>query len=179
MERISLRQWQDSDLDPYGEMNSDPEVMRYFPKLLDRAESTASLTRLRNLIDKRGWGLWAVEVDGEFAGFTGLAVPTFEARFMPCVEIGWRLLRKYWGRGIAFRAAQQALDYGFGVLKLTEIVSFTATANLRSRRLMERLGFTHDSSNDFDHPSIAAGHELRPHVLYRKQANIPAGKAYP
>jgi RimJ/RimL family protein N-acetyltransferase len=170
MENVSLRQWLDSDLEPYAAMNCDPEVMRYFPALLDRQQTAASLTRQRGLIDQRGWGLWAVDVDRSFAGFTGLAFPGFEADFMPCVEIGWRLRHEYWGRGVATRAARQALAYGFDVLKLSEIVSFTAVVNARSRRLMERLDFLQDIAGDFDHPSIPEGHEVRRHVLYRKQA---------
>ena len=151
-------------------MNADPEVMRYFPSLLSREQSEASLTRQRTLIEQRGWGLWALDVDGVFAGFTGLAVPGFAAPFMPCVEVGWRLRREYWGQGVAYRGALQALDYGFRILELAEIVSFTAAVNAPSRRLMERLGFVHDPASDFEHPSISEGHELRHHVLYRKRA---------
>ena len=109
----------------------------------------------------------AVDVDGDFAGFTGLNVPTFAAPFMPCVEIGWRFRRKFWGRSLAYRAACAVLAHGFESIKLAEVVSFTATTNLRSRKLMERLGFEHDSQGDFDHPAIREGHELRRHVLYR------------
>ena len=170
MEEVVLRQWRDSDLAPYAAMNGDPEVMRYFPARLTYEESKASLVRQRALIEQRGWGLWALEVDGAFAGFTGLAIPSFEAPFMPCVEAGWRLRREYWGRGIAYRGALRALDYGFNVLKLPEIVSFTAAVNDPSRRLMDRLGFRHDVTSDFEHPSMPEGHELRHHVLYRKQA---------
>lgn len=169
MERVILRQWMDSDLEPYAEMNSDAEVMRHFPALLSREESEASLNRLRKAIEDAGWGLWAVEVDGGFAGFTGLNIPKFEAAFMPCIEIGWRFRRIFWGRSIAYRAALQALNFGFENLGLGEIVSFTAVGNGRSRRLMERLGFKRDMEGDFDHPSIPAGHEVRRHVLYRKK----------
>jgi RimJ/RimL family protein N-acetyltransferase len=169
MEQITLRQWRDSDLDAYAAMNADPEVMRYYPSPLKREQTEASFARQRALIDQRGWGLWVLDVDGAFAGFTGLAVPTFEAPFMPCVEAGWRLRRQYWGRGIAYRGSLLALDYGFNVLKLNEIVSFTAAVNAPSRRLMERLGFLHDPANDFEHPCIPEGHELSPHVFYRKK----------
>jgi RimJ/RimL family protein N-acetyltransferase len=170
MTEITLRQWRDSDLEPYAAMNADPEVMRYFPAALSREQSQVSLARQRSLIEQRGWGLWALDVDGVFAGFTGLAIPSFEAPFMPCVEVGWRLRREYWGRGVAFRGALQALEYGFSVLKLAEIVSFTAAVNAPSRRLMERLSFVRDAASDFDHPSIPKGHPLRPHVLYRKKS---------
>ena len=170
MEQVTLRQWRDSDLEPYAAMNSDAEVMRYFPSLLTRDQSEASLVRQRTFIEQHGWGLWAVDVDSAFAGFTGLAIPGFEAPFMPCVEVGWRLRREYWGRGVAYRGALQALAYGFSILKLPEIVSFTAAVNAPSRRLMERLGFARDAGSDFEHPSIPEGHELRHHVLYRKKA---------
>jgi len=170
MELITLRQWRDSDLDPYAAMNADPEVMRYFPSLLSREESEASLGRQLSLIDQRGWGLWALDVDGTFAGFVGLAIPSFEAPFMPCAEVGWRLRRDFWGRGVAYRGALKALDYGFSIMKLAEILSFTAAVNAPSRRLMERLGFIRDAASDFEHPSIPEGHELRHHVLYRKRA---------
>jgi len=170
MEQVTLRQWRDSDLEAYAAMNADPEVMRYFPSRLSREQSEDSLTRQRSLIEQRGWGLWALDVDSAFAGFTGLAVPSFEAPFMPCVEAGWRLRREYWGRGLAYRGALQALEYGFRILRLPEIVSFTAAVNAPSRRLMERLGFIHDATSDFEHPSIPEGHQLRHHVLYRKRS---------
>jgi RimJ/RimL family protein N-acetyltransferase len=172
-EELVLRQWTDADLEPYAAMNADPEVMRYFPALLTKEETAASLDRLRRGIDERGWGLWAVAVDGVFAGFTGLNTPSFSAHFTPCIEIGWRFRREYWGRSLAFRAAREALRFGFEVLKLTEIVSFTAATNDRSRRLMERLGLVWDANGDFDHPSITEGHALRRHVLYRIRAETP------
>jgi RimJ/RimL family protein N-acetyltransferase len=167
MEQLILRQWRDSDLEPYAAMNADPEVMRHFPGLLTRAETAASLERQRRAIDERGWGLWAVEVEGVFAGFTGLNTPTFSAPFTPCTEIGWRFRREFWGRGLAYGAAREALRFGFNSLKLAEIVSFTAETNLRSRKLMERLGMERDAGGDFDHPLIAESCAVRRHVLYR------------
>jgi len=171
---VTLRQWQDSDVEPYAQMNADPEVMRFFPAPLSFDETRLSLTRHRATIEKRGWGLWAVDVNGFFAGFTGLAEPKFAAHFTPCVEIGWRLRKEFWGQGIAFAAAQQAIAYAVSELKLSELVSFTAVINLRSRGLMERLGFSHDPREDFDHPDIAKGHALHRHVLYRKRLASPA-----
>src|SRR5215472_6830199 len=100
---ITLRQWRDGDLEAYVAMNADPEVMRHFPSLMSPDETRASLERQRAFIEQRGWGLWALDVNGDFAGFTGLAIPRFDAPFMPCVEIGWRLRREYWGRGIAYQ----------------------------------------------------------------------------
>jgi RimJ/RimL family protein N-acetyltransferase len=168
-ETVLLRQWRNEDLEPFAAMNADPVVMEFYPRCSTREESVEAFHRLRSGIAERGWGLWVVEVDGAFAGYTGLAVPRFEAPFMPCVEIGWRLRREYWGRGIATRAAQLAEAHAYHELRLPELVSFTAAINLRSRRLMERLGFTRIDSEDFLHPSLEADDPLRLHVLYRKQ----------
>jgi RimJ/RimL family protein N-acetyltransferase len=150
-------------------MNADAEVMRFFPCPLSSDESRAALARYREAIERRGWGLWVVEVDGRFAGFTGLWEPTFTTTFTPCVEIGWRFAREYWGRSIAFSAARKAETYAFSTLHLSELVSFTTHGNMRSRRLMERLGFARDPLDDFLHPSLPENHALRPHVLYRKK----------
>jgi RimJ/RimL family protein N-acetyltransferase len=105
-----------------------------------------------------------------FAGFIGLSVPSFEAEFTPCVEVGWRLAADCWGAGYATEGAQAAIAFGFDALILSEIVSFTVPGNLRSRRVMERLGMSRSPTDDFDHPSLPLGHPLRRHVLYRLQA---------
>ena len=172
-ERLVLRQWIDSDREPWAALNADAETMRYFPKTLTRAETDAAADRFSARIDANGWGLWALEREGEFIGFTGLAVPAFDAPFLPGVEIGWRLARSAWGNGYATEAARAALAFGFDRLGLDEIVSFTAVANQRSRSVMERLGMTRDESNDFEHPSVPEGNPLRTHVLYRLQRPTP------
>ncbi|MHB1561056.1 MAG: GNAT family N-acetyltransferase [Isosphaeraceae bacterium] len=168
-ERLLLRDWRESDLDPFATMNADPEVMEFFPRPLERAESDAAVGRIREHLASHGFGLWAVEVPGvaDFIGFVGLAVPQFEAPFTPCVEIGWRLTRRYWGRGYAIEAALAVLDFGFQERGLDEIVSFTAMGNVRSRAVMERIGMTRSPDEDFDHPALPEGHPLRRHVLYR------------
>jgi RimJ/RimL family protein N-acetyltransferase len=104
-------------------------------------------------------------------GFVGLMVPSFQAHFTPCVEIGWRLAVAHWGQGFATEAARAALAFGFATAGLGEIVSFTTAGNARSRAVMERLGMTRDPADDFDHPNLPpelpGGHALRRHVLYR------------
>jgi RimJ/RimL family protein N-acetyltransferase len=166
-ERLLLRQWRDDDLDPFAELNADPEVMRHFPRTLSRAESDTLAARQRTLIAERGWGLWAVEAPEGFVGFVGLSEPRFEAHFTPAVEVGWRLARRGWRKGYATEAARAVVDFGFGELGLDEIVSFTFVGNERSRGVMERLGMTHDPAEDFEHPLLPAGDPLRHHVLYR------------
>jgi RimJ/RimL family protein N-acetyltransferase len=168
-ERLILRPWREEDLVPFAALNADPAVMEHLPGTLSRAQSDALAARIRAEMAEYGFGLWAVEVPGiaPFIGFTGLAVPRFSEHFTPCVEIGWRIARELWGRGYAPEAARAALAHGFGPLGLDEIVSFTSVANVRSRRVMEKLGMTHDPRDDFEHPSLAVGHPLRAHVLYR------------
>jgi len=170
-QRLLLRTWSSADLDSFADMNSDPRVMKYFPSLLSRAESDAAVERIRAHFERHGFGLWAAEIPDEapFIGFVGLAVPRFEAHFTPCVEIGWRVSADYWNRGYATEGAQAALKYGFEIIGLSEIVSFTVPLNLPSRRVMEKIGMTHNSADDFDHPLIPEGHPLRRHVLYRKR----------
>ena len=165
--RVRLRQWEERDLEPFGELNADPVAMEYFPSTFTRAQSDEMVARLRTTIDEHGFGFWCLEIDGACAGFTGLVVPNFEAPFMPAIEIGWRMLPRYWGRGLATEAARLALDHGFNVLQASEIVAYTAVANARSRAVMERLGMHHDAGDDFDHPRLAVGHALRRQVLYR------------
>ena len=150
-------------------MNADPAVMEHFPSVLSRDESDALADRIEAHFERHGFGLWAVEIRGSapFAGFVGLAVPSFEAPFTPCVEVLWRLAREHWGRGFATEGARAALAFGFHTLGLAEILSFTAAVNLRSRRVMEKLGMTRRPDDDFHHFLLPEGHWLRPHVLYR------------
>ena len=166
-QRVVLRPWQDRDGDAFAAMNSDPRVMEFFVAPLSRIESDQMLSRIRAVLEERGWGWWCVDIDGECAGFTGLSTPPYETHFTPCVEVGWRFRPQFWGHGYATEAARLALDYGFNTLNLQEIVSFTAADNHRSRRVMERIGMQRDFAGDFDHPRVPEGHPLRPHVLYR------------
>jgi RimJ/RimL family protein N-acetyltransferase len=165
--RLILRQWEERDLEPFAALNADPAVMEFFVAPLSKEESAAMIERASATLASRGWGWWCLDIEGECAGFIGLTVPGYETPFMPCVEIGWRVARRYWGHGYATEGACRALAYGFDVIGLDEIVSFTTTSNIRSRRVMERIGMTRDLTGDFDHPRVPEGHALQRHVLYR------------
>lgn len=171
-ERLRLRRWTDADRDPFAALNADPDVMEFFPAPLSRAESDAFVDRIEAHFDEHDFGLWAVEsaATGDFTGYVGLWPATFEAHFTPAIEVGWRLARRWWGSGIATEAARAAMADGFERLRLDEIVSMTARVNVRSRRVMEKLGMTRDAADDFEHPRVEVGHVLRPHVLYRRSA---------
>ena len=167
-ERVLLRGWRTSDLEPFADLNADPRVMEHYPEPLTRARSDAMVTeRIVPQFAERGYGLWAVEVPGSasFIGFVGFQPPAFEASFTPCVEIGWRLAFASWGHGYATEAARLALAFGFADLGLDEILSFTSPDNRRSVAVMERLGMRYDGV--FEHPNVPVGHRLRTHVLYR------------
>jgi len=167
--RILLRDWREGDREAFAAMNADARVMEFMPARLTRAESDALADRIEAHFREHGFGLFAAElrVSGAFIGYIGLSVPRFEANFMPCVEIGWRLAAEYWGRGLATEGARAVLRYGFETLGLEEIVSFTVPANRASRRVMEKIGMRHCAEDDFDHPGLPEGHPLRRHVFYR------------
>jgi RimJ/RimL family protein N-acetyltransferase len=167
--RLILRGWRRADRVPFAALNADPVVMAHLPAPLTAADSDALADAIEAQMSARGFGLWALEIPGvaPFAGFVGLSVPAFEAPFTPCVEIGWRLAAAQWRRGYATEAARAALVHAWDVIGLDEVVSFTTAGNARSRAVMTRLGMRYDPADDFDHPRLAAGHALRPHVLYR------------
>jgi RimJ/RimL family protein N-acetyltransferase len=168
-ERLYLRRWRTADRVPFAALNADLRVMEHFPAPLSPEESEALRLRIEDHFEQNGFGVWAVEIMGTapFAGFIGLSIPRFEAHFTPCVEIGWRLASAHWGYGYATEGARAVLAFGFEQLRLAEIVSFTVPGNLRSRRVMERLGMTRNPADDFDHPALPEEHPLRRHVLYR------------
>jgi RimJ/RimL family protein N-acetyltransferase len=184
--RLKLRHWSIADLAPFAALNADPAVMEFMPARLSREASDAMAARAQAHLERDGFGLWALEVRGgpPFAGYVGLQRPSFEAHFMPCVEIGWRLAHEAWGHGYATEAAGACLRHAFGVMALPEVVAFTVPVNLRSRAVMQRLGMTEDPAGAFEHPRLPTGHALRSHVLYRLsraawRAQWPSGKSAP
>ena len=162
--RLLLRRWRPADRPVFASLNADPRVMEHFPSVLTRESSDALADLIDLHFERHGYGLWAVEIPGTvpFAGVIGLSVPAFAAAFTPCVEIGWRLAAEHWGCGYAVEGARAVLACAFDTLDLDEVVSFTVPANVRSRRVMERIGMRHDPADDFDHPAGAGRH-----VLYR------------
>jgi ribosomal-protein-alanine N-acetyltransferase len=171
-DRLLLRTWRPEDREPFAQMNADPEVTEFLVSPMTREESDALVDRIETGFAAHGFGLWAVEeiTTGTFIGFTGLAYQTFPAHFTPAVEVGYRLAKHAWGKGLATEAAREAVRYGFEQAGLPEIVSMTAVHNARSRAVMTRLGMTHDPADDFDHPRVPDGHPLKRHVLYRLTA---------
>ena len=159
-------------------MNADPVVMEHFRAPLSAAESEAFADAIEQKWADQGFGLFAVEIRGgaPFVGYVGLDRPSFEASFMPAVEIGWRLAAEHWGHGYATEAAMETARFAFDDLGLDRLVSFTVPENVRSRRVMERIGMTHDPADDFDHPRFPDDERMRRHVLYRLSAPSSADR---
>lgn len=172
--RLILRPWCDEDHAPYAALNADPEVRRYWPTTLNREESDAQAARLQKHIDEHGFGFWAVEAPSvaDFIGFIGLMHAQSDLPFAPAVEAGWRLARPYWRRGYATEGALAALADGFGRLGLQEIVAYAVAINAPSRRVMERIGMTHDPADDYDHKDREPNDPLCRHVVYRKKRDV-------
>lgn len=170
-DRLLLRPWQESDLAPFAAMNADPHVRRFFPSILTREQSDASVERFRQSQRDDGFCFFAAELRASqtFIGFVGLERIDFSLpRFAPrSVEIGWRLATEIWGKGLATEGASAVLRFAFDKIGLHEVVAFTVPENVPSRRVMEKLGMIHDAQDDFDHPNVAPGHPMQRQVLYR------------
>lgn len=170
--RLVLRHWTKNETDraAFHRLNSDEQVMRFFPYRLTRELADARLDAViaKAEADGFGWGAACLSETGEPVGYLGLARTSLSMKFGDAVEIGWRFLPEAWGIGLATEAAKALRHHGFSELGLAEILAFAAEANHASRRVMERIGMKHDPSRDFDHPNVPSGHpELMRHVFYQ------------
>jgi ribosomal-protein-alanine N-acetyltransferase len=168
-QRLILRSWRDSDRQPFAGMSEDADVMEYLRPLSTRDACNAWIDFQINHQSSHGFCLWALEsrASGLFMGAVGLLHVSFAARFTPAVEVGWRLARPFWGQRFAVEAARAALQFGYEEICLTEVVAHASVQNGRSRRMMAKLGMSHDCTDDFDRPRIPESDPLRRHVLYR------------
>lgn len=168
-ERLSLRLWKQDDIQSYYDINQDPQVIEYLRGSLTVQQVEDFMVAANSHYNTHGYTLCAVELKAtrELIGFIGLNYVVWDAHFTPVVEIGWRLGSQYWGKGYATEGAHAVLKYGFQVMQLEEIVAFTVPANVRSIRVMEKIGLKRDKNGDFNHPKLAHDHLLSHHVLYR------------
>jgi ribosomal-protein-alanine N-acetyltransferase len=168
-QRLTLRRWTDEDRAPFAELNADPEVMRYFPNVMTKQESDAMVDRIEQGFEQNGFGLWAVEIDGRFAGLTGLNTTSFETPMGPHVEIGWRFASWAWGHGYASEAATRVLTAAFDDFGLSEVYSFTTETNVKSEAVMKRIGMARRADLDFDHPNTPGWWGAK-HIVYQVQS---------
>lgn len=171
--RLRLRQWRQEDYPAFASMNADAQVMQYFPKVLSAEESNVLADKFNSMLFERSWGFWAVEIKDtkKFIGFVGLNEPDYKLPVTPCVEVGWRIAKEYWGNGFATEAANAALAVAFDQLDLPEVYSFTPILNTKSIAVMRRLDMV-DMLVEFEHPLVPVGNPLRTHVLYRIDKTI-------
>lgn len=172
-DRLILRTWKKEDVEPYYQINQDPKVIEFLRGPLTIEQCRDFTVAANRHQDELGYTLWAAELkeNGALIGFIGLNDHDFFAAsnlpFTPHIEVGWRLGSQYWGRGYATEGAMASLEYGFNTVGLPEIISFTVPQNLRSIRVMERIGMKRDIQGDFQHPKLEPNHRLSKHVLYR------------
>jgi len=168
-ERLILRTWKESDAEAYFEINQDPKVLEFLPGPLTMDTVKRFIADMNQRFADHGYTLWAVEekTTGAMMGFIGFSSPSWKAHFIPCVEIGWRLGSQYWGKGYATEGAKAVLEYGFKNFGWNEIVSFTVPNNVRSIRVMKKIGMKRDLNGDFSLPVFPLDHPLSKHVLYR------------
>lgn len=166
-QRLGFRNWKESDIIPFAKMNSDLEVMQYFPLPLSRKETINLVNRIQSHFKKWDFGLWAVEEkeSENFIGFIGLNYADFKSSFTPCFEIGWRLDSRFWGKGYASEGARLCIEKGFEEFNLKEIYSFTSVLNTKSENVMIKIGMK--KVMEFEHPKLDKKNLLCKHVLYR------------
>lgn len=164
--RLGFRTWTAADIDPLAELNADPEVMAFFPGTVSRAQTASFVARMQEEYSNHGYCYFAVDElgSGLFIGFIGLSIQTFVADFTPCIDIGWRLHKKVWGRGLATEGAQRCLDFAFHTLKPAQIYAITPAVNLPSIQVMKKIGMRYIKS--FIHPKLVADERLKTCVLY-------------
>jgi RimJ/RimL family protein N-acetyltransferase len=165
--RLVLRAPVDADRDAVAAINADPKVGAWLGGTRDRAESDDFVNRIQAQFAEHGFGFYVVErrTDRRVIGLAGIWHVPEPNPLAGQVEIGWRFAPDAWGQGYATEAARAALDYGFD-LSIDEIIAFTARTNLASQAVMRRLGMIHDPARDFEHPAVADGDPLRPHVVF-------------
>lgn len=165
--RLLLRDWTAEDILPFADINSHPQVMKYFLKSLTEEESLDFYNRIRDEFSQYGYGLYAVEKkeDGAFIGYTGFHNIPFDVDFAPAVEIGWRIRYDDWNKGYATEAAKACLLYAKKHHLFKTIWSFTSLSNKSSERVMQKIGMKKEK--EFPHPAVPDNHPLKKHVLYK------------
>lgn len=168
-ERLILRTWQESDAEEFFRINEDPKVTEFLPGPLTMEKVQDFIDAMNRQWEEKRYTLWAAEEksSGKFIGFIGLSWLALPPPFVPAVEIGWRLGSEFWYQGYATEGAMAAMRWGFDECGLDEIVAITVPANMRSQRVMTKLGMKRDLDGDFAHPRLPVDHRLSQHILFR------------
>ena len=166
-ERLGLRNWIAEDFEPFHAMNRDQKVMEFFPKLMTTEDTEAFVLRMQNHFNAHGFCYFAVEKleNKEFIGMIGLLHQTFNCKYTPCVDIGWRLKRSSWGQGFASEGAKACLNAGFNTFRLKEIYSFAPVINAASIHIMKKIGMKY--LGEFEHPKLCDYPLLKECTVYK------------
>ncbi|WP_332911174.1 GNAT family N-acetyltransferase [Algoriphagus boritolerans] len=172
--RLGFRTWLSFDLDEFASINSDPEVMRFFQQPLSRAETQAMMDRMQRMFEERGFCYFAVDLleTKELIGTIGLGWKTFESDFTPCVDIGWRIGKKWWNKNLASEGALACLNFA-EQNQIEEVVSMASIGNVASIQVMKKIGMSF--WKEFDHSELKNFPEIQRCSLYRKVFLISLG----
>jgi len=164
--RLGLRNWAMEDLERMTAINQNPEVMKFFPSMPDRDATMAFIKKMQAQFAKTQYCYFATELlaTKTFIGFIGLMYQDYEAKFTPCVDIGWRLAPNAWGKGYATEGAKACLKYAFEVLHLSTIYSVAPVLNIPSISVMKKIGMK--QLYTFDHPKLSDYPDIEPCALY-------------
>lgn len=165
-ERLGFRNWIDTDIPQMADINSNPNVMEFFPSLQTTEQTQRFIKRMQSQLEEKSYCYFAVDVleTDSFIGFIGLSDKDFESDFTPAVDIGWRLSEIHWKKGYATEGALACLKYGFENLKLEKIIATTPKINLKSEEVMKKIGMT--KVKIFEHPLLLQDNRLKNCLLY-------------
>ena len=165
-ERLGFRNWINSDTSKMIDISSDPDVMQFFPAIATKIQTIEFIDRMKLMYIAKGYCYFAVDQlkDGNFIGFIGLYYQTYVSQFTPSVDVGWRLNKKCWNKGLATEGAKKCLDYGFNKLGLKNIIATTPIINIKSIRVMEKIGM--QKLAKFKHPRLKFNEKLENCVCY-------------
>lgn len=165
--RIGFSLWEEEDIDRFDEINSNAEVMRYFPKTLSRQETNKFMEAMNEHHAEHGYCYFAARLieTSELIGFIGLKNQTYAADFNPSTDIGWRLHPNYWNLGLATEGALRCKEFAFNHLKLDKVISVASAINTPSINVMKKINMEFVKS--FTHPLMETDSSLQPCVLYK------------
>ncbi|WP_207515870.1 GNAT family N-acetyltransferase [Longitalea luteola] len=145
--RLILREILPTDVDGYFELDADPDVHRYLTSqpVQSKQQVADSIQFIRQQYIDNGIGRWAVidKKTNVFMGWAGLKLITESINgHINFLDLGYRLIKKYWGQGIATEAAHASLAYAFDVLKADEVFAHAHAENIGSNKVLTKAGLT-------------------------------------
>lgn len=165
--RLGFRNWEDKDIQKMIGISADIDVMEFFPAPATPQQTSQFIERMQAMFVEKGFCYFAVDqlIDSEFIGFIGLCEQNFEAPFTPCIDIGWRLGKPFWGNGYATEGAERCLQYAFKDLNFKNIKSTAPEINTKSIKIMEKIGMK--KQLNFKHPRLKGNDRIESCVCYQ------------